>query len=237
VTYDPMHIWFLGVGRDLNAAGLGCLKDVYMPGTDLFGLYVQYCRETRTPLPSARKFLIVDSSLHCKAADTLYIGRWLGSVLGDMLEAPYIALHKMLPLVCLREISAFAKPVGDANQSIRLVALAARLSKLFWDLCEGAQEWLTEYERQVALTLGESLVATLHVLGKSVLRLKPKAHYFCHLVLDLKNSPARNPWWGCCWRDEDFIGKFMTLVKSSHARSISHRPMEFYCARLPLLLR
>jgi hypothetical protein len=41
---------------------------------------------------------------------------------------------------------------------------------------------------------------------------------------------------GCTWRDEDFIGKMMRMVKSVHPRAVMTRPIEFYAAKLRLIL-
>ncbi len=86
---------------------------------------------------------------------------------------------------------------------------------------------------------GVALLNLLHILGiRGALHLKPKAHVFAHVIDELhgEGTPTLNPWFGCTWRDEDFIGKMMRMVKACHASSVPTRPMEFYAARLRLFL-
>ena len=67
--------------------------------------------------------------------------------------------------------------------------------------------------------------------------LKPKFHYMCHLIYEMDQpGPAANPWGGCTWRDEDFIGKIMRMVKAVHSRSVGVRVIENYLARMNVLL-
>ena len=92
--------------------------------------------------------------------------------------------------------------------------------------------------RAVLLQAGEGLLQMLHVLGdERVIRIKPKSHMLCHMIYDLAASDCVvNPWMGCTWRDEDFIGKMMRMVKSVHPRAVMTRPIEFYAAKLRLIL-
>ena len=87
--------------------------------------------------------------------------------------------------------------------------------------------------------IGESLLSMLHVLGHDgKLRLKPKSHVLAHVVLvELRRRPALNPWVGCTFRDEDMIGKLTRIVKAVHARVSGVRAIQFYCAKLNILLR
>ncbi len=67
--------------------------------------------------------------------------------------------------------------------------------------------------------------------------LKPKFHYMCHMIYELDRTGATaNPWAGCTWRDEDFVGKIMRMVKAVHSRSVGVRVIEHYLARLNGLL-
>lgn len=86
---------------------------------------------------------------------------------------------------------------------------------------------------------GTALVRVLHLLHREgALHLKPKAHYLAHVVYDLSDHwPSMNPWYGCTWRDEDFMGKGMKLVKAVDSRSVMTRPIEMYCAKLTQLLK
>ena len=84
------------------------------------------------------------------------------------------------------------------------------------------------------LQAGGALLQLLHVLGaEGVIKLKPKSHMLCHMIYDLAVSDVVvNPWMGCTWRDEDFIGNIMRMVKSVHPRSVMTRPMEFLCCEV-----
>ena len=68
--------------------------------------------------------------------------------------------------------------------------------------------------------------------------MKPQMHYLVHLVMQLedKGLPVVNPWTGCTWRDEDFIGKIMRMIRSLHAKTIGQRFAERYSARLHVML-
>ena len=43
--------------------------------------------------------------VHCKAADTLYIGKWLSAQFLDWMVAPFVALHGRLPRDPIRLIA------------------------------------------------------------------------------------------------------------------------------------
>ena len=82
------------------------------------------------------------------------------------------------------------------------------------------------------------MLQILHDLGHSdVLRLKPKSHYLAHVIyVELAKVPAVNPWCGATWRDEDFIGKIVRMVKACHARTVQDRCMNLHLGRLSHLL-
>ena len=50
-----------------------------------------------------------------------------------------------------------------------------------------------------------------------------QAHCLAHIIYNIQAAagPCLNPWTASTWRDEDFIGKIMRMVKSVHARSQS----------------
>ena len=91
-----------------------------------------------------------------------------------------------------------------------------------------------------ALTCGTALLKLLHVLGqKEVIGIKPKFHMLAHMIYNLEceaGCPMVNPWMGCTWRDEDFVGKMMRMVRSVHSRAVGHRVVEHYLARMKALL-
>ena len=63
-----------------------------------------------------------------------------------------------------------------------------------------------------------------------------KHHALCHLVFDLETVPAVNPWLACCFMEEDFIGRAMSILKACCVRSATTRPIEFMNANLSLML-
>ena len=77
--------------------------------------------------------------------------------------------------------------------------------------------------------------------AKGLARVKPKMHMMVHLINSLSAAPGVttrrvNPWSGCTWRDEDFIGKCMAMVKALHPKAVGQSFVERYCARLMFLL-
>ena len=64
-----------------------------------------------------------------------------------------------------------------------------------------------------------------------------KAHILAHCVLRLRVSPCYNPWNGCTWRDEDMIGRVMSVVAAVHQRSIGTKVVQFCAARLGQMMK
>ena len=61
-------------------------------------------------------------------------------------------------------------------------------------------------------------------------------HTLSHMVAQLLKQPALNPWNGSCLMDEDYVGKLMRIANSIHVRSLGCKVVEFYSARLTLIL-
>ena len=71
-----------------------------------------------------------------------------------------------------------------------------------------------------------------------LLRLLRKSHALAHIVHDLEvtDVPVINPWKGCNWMEEDFIGDCMTVVNSVCSRSVTCRAIEFMDVHLGMLV-
>ena len=52
----------------------------------------------------------------------------------------------------------------------------------------------------------------------------------------METAPAVNVWLSCCFMEEDFIGRAMSILKACSVKSATTRPLEFMNANLALLL-
>ena len=56
-------------------------------------------------------------------------------------------------------------------------------------------------------------------------------------MLELDKTPATNPWKGCCWMEEDAIGKMMDVVNSVSSQTMEVSTLEYVSVLLRLLLK
>ena len=64
-----------------------------------------------------------------------------------------------------------------------------------------------------------------------------KSHALGHVVLDFDIVPTVNIWKGCCWMEEDSVGKIMKVLGCVKIESLSVRTMEYVSALIPLVLK
>ena len=100
-----------------------------------------------------------------------------------------------------RAAEAAAKAIEDAKAS---EAKAAALEKANVELAAKAAAWEASQKAEAA-----AKALRLGLLRLGLLRL------LAHVVHEeLRRTPCLNPWVGATWRDENFIGKMMTMVTS-----------------------
>jgi hypothetical protein len=79
-------------------------------------------------------------------------------------------------------------------------------------------QFLQEYSRLASLALAR---------GEAAYKLRPKFHYFAHLVFELpykRENPRRYDLFGA----EDFIGKMKSLAKTCDRRTVMRRIADRY---------
>ena len=66
-----------------------------------------------------------------------------------------------------------------------------------------------------------------------------KHHALAHCIhsMGVENIPAVNPWMGCCWMEETFIGHMMNIVNSVNSQKVEVRTLEYASADLLLRLK
>ena len=63
--------------------------------------------------------------------------------------------------------------------------------------------------------------------GLKVWKVRPKVHYFMHLVARMRMH-RRNPRFDSVWNNEDFVGRIGRIIRKAHARRACSRLMERY---------
>ena len=232
---DAMHIIHLGVARDaaasvmidaLEAGELGCgghneaLKRIWL---DL----KQHCRRHQLQFSSPKFTMGRLGRTNSRAYP----------VLDGQVKAAHVKvlLGFLSPwCVALAAQAAGSERAVHAESRACMIWALARMLRI-WD--EGgvflapeaqAESVVRDYQFLQAYAL---LASTALDEGKALFKLRPKHHYFCHL-LDFVRQTALNPRHTSCFPDEDLMGRIAKLGKACARKSVFRRTMQRY-----LLLR
>ena len=201
LSLDAMHIWNLGVCRDLCGTVIKVLTRTrgYFPGSKIDIRLKQFMKELRAWTKDNNKVLTfkrlkksnvdwrADACPHlkCSAADA-----------GVVLE---FLVHKLQ-----------AKPAQAPYEGLLACAWSANM---FIKMLMRAGLFLSPAERDSIHTTGTfflqsylKLAVLAHSRSDLLFKLRPKWHILCHLVDDIrKKESGRNPMHDSTWLDEDYI--------------------------------
>ena len=207
---DILHIFHLGVGRDLLGSAIRVLARLrFWRGNNLDQHLASasvsmssFARQFRLPLRLKR---LTKANLnwksneypeiHCKGYDTFVILKWLESEMdtGGRAEVP----------------SALRTLVWASNNVFGLLANTGM--------------FLTSHQQDQVKTVGNLLMHTYLGLAAAALeqgdrlwRIRPKWHLLHHLFLETERASAYNFHYLSTWIDEDGIKKWMNLKKRTH---------------------
>lgn len=228
---DPLHVYFLGTGRDLAGSVLVILlrvrgffagpnqADRMEAATAQFKRWIEQSNLAKLPRkwsfskPKLNWKSGTFASLRDKGSRTSSVLLWLADLLdgrdcGDNL---------------LRTC------VWAANNVIGLLASAAQ-----------ASPFLTDAEAEQVKTVGQIFMQTyvaLHLQhrGEAVklFQFRPKAHLLQHLLLLHVPGNQTNPWLGVCWMDEDLLKKLMAVLRKTHVVTAPVQTLRRWLLQLP----
>ena len=212
---DLLHIFHLGVGRDLVGSSMRVLCTTMIFGGGNLDQKLQkasgwlraWSKQNRLSL-AIKKLTKANLNwksneypeVHCKGYDCFVILKWLVSG----------------PLKCER-----ASEIAD-NVATALWAADSLMSLLM-----NAGRFLTAHEQQHREVVGLLFIRTYMRLASEALsnrvrlwRVRPKFHLLHHVVLDKR---LQNPHITSTWMDEDAVKKFMLVKKKTHRRRATER--------------
>ncbi len=157
-------------------------------------------------------------------------------------------IMKFLPVAT----SGFLLECQDSEQRrvLTMILSMARLGVKFFDLMYQHGMWLdhkcgaTLYEVGSSFTNGYGLLAAYAMENQQCLfSLKPKMHFYRHILIDLKEQLDKNcsailsPVVFDCQQDEDLIGRLCKLSRQVDSRVLMRRTLEFYLVKASSLSR
>lgn len=223
---DVLHVWFLGVGRDVCGSVICLLirnrfwagrlqKTRFRAATDAFK---QFLRDNKLP-PVPRKWKLDKKKINmkggqathllAKAHHTSLVMRWLLHEVENK-DCGNFHVHSLL---------------WAANYSIGAMAAGS----MFLSSHEGRQiKAMGEFFLREYLHLHH--IESAAVASYKLFHLRPKWHLLHHVFLSCDpgdDAVVRNPYNGVCWMDEDMLKKVMSVTKkcqedlgSQHAQQI-----------------
>ena len=235
IALDAMHMFHLGVGRDLAASTiLLLLRSTFFAGG-------KACNCVSWLVPFSFFFLQVEDRMKDATAK---IKAWVKANLKDKRLPKWWKLSKSrLSLKTNKYVHLTGKAwhtavviqylanlfsVQDVHQVEADVKLACWTANQFFHLltdCRKESVWLEPDQASQAQILGESFLKTYVGLhnkyhGRSNFKLfncRPKLHLMAHMVANFENSP-RNPLMDAVWMDENWIGQVLKLARKTHCR-------------------
>jgi hypothetical protein len=226
---DVLHVWHIGIGRDLIGSVLKILiKDkTFFAGRTIparmkqasvevqaFAKRNKYQLRLRWLTHSRLQWSNTEyPMLKCKGADTSTYLLWLA----ELLEARS----------CEHEQFAGIKTaVISANLCLKILTkCGVFLKEEEAELCSylGLLYWHT-YVELASWAVQEHL---------RLFKVRPKGHLWQHMCLDLIGRPSRrNPINDACWMDEDYIGKICRICNKTHPMNVCIRALQRYLLML-----
>ena len=208
IVPDLLHVWHLGVGRDVLGSSLAIMLSnrVFGPGSAMNKLM--------------------------EATNRL---RRFASSSGYSLRLKKLTKNKLnLKQRCYPELksSGFDTFIVPADVIACLWA-----SNHFLSIWTNAGRWLSPAEHANVKEAGEIFMQAYCALAKKAARdqvrlykVRPKLHLLHHLV---RQETRKNPHYFATWMDEDGLKKLMKVLKLSDARSADKRLLQRWLLGLP----
>ena len=214
---DLLHVWYLGVGRDLvGAVMVHLLASTFWPGRyrkqklqDASRALRVWAKENKKQLP--RHFRFKKDNLNLKG--------------GEYAELKAKAAHTMVILQWLATLDL--SEVAGLNENVSSCLFASDFVFKLLNTARHESLYLTEEQQEHVCVVGEffcSCYLHLHVAGSPgqvrvlTARVRPKFHLLHHLFL-LSKSQRRNVSAYACWMDEDWIKKVAAIARKVHLKS------------------
>ena len=234
VFFDLMHVVFKGIGMDITGGAIVilCLLGFYGEGGE-GDIEIQlrrcYKRFKDWQFANNLHFSLPPFTLKFigRNADSVLERRRMFAICNTKAYQTKVLLfflqEETAKLACLRPDSQVAQVVAaclygmcgfhkviDAGGTF-LSADECRQAKLFGNICLQSYVFLARWGTQE---------------GQAVFRLRPKLHYFHHIVHGLEWHP--NPKRTSVWGGEDFIGWSVRIANATSIMRCSHRTLERY---------
>jgi len=225
VFFDILHTIHLGIGQDIagSVMSLLCKFGWYGAGDTDVQLKRCWLRFKRW-----RRNHALDDSIEVFSSKML--GR-SGSVRAFAVLGTKAHKNKVILFYLAAEALAFSR--------WRPGEVPNRIARCVWGICaflravDEAGMFLTPSEVDAATRAGTVCchqyvwLATWGMTNaEAVFRIRPKLHYFHHMVLSLGKLP--NPKLGATWLDEDFVGQAVGIAAATHTLSLPWRFLERY---------
>ena len=233
VRIDLLHVFYLGVCRDLLGSALRLLtsRRGFFAGNNMderlklaSKLLKKYCKKTKKSVRFkvfSRNRLNIKAKtypeLMCKGSDTAVVLSWLSSLLES---------------ICLPD---------EYDQLALLIWLANSFCKV---LAHG-DYFLPRADREEAasslhafLNLYLSFAKEAYETNKWIWRVRPKFHMLCHLQIELEKDVdlSLNPKAYSTWMDEDMVKNIMRIKTKTHKKTSTLRTLQRYVGGLKLRL-
>ena len=218
IALDIMHVFHLGVGRDVVGAAIKvlCSKRIYYGGRTISIRLGQLMAECKAFAARHGKYLTFSRlkksnlqwrqdkcpELRGSAADTAVFLAFLSEKLQNVdVQEPYQGLT-----ACLWTANTFAAHLSNGNF------------------------FLEEHEREFLFVVGRAFLASwaqLCYVGFSrselLFKMRPKFHILVHIIEDLSiRQSGRNPCVDSCWLEEDFVKWALRKYRKVSRRTASH---------------
>ena len=220
---DLMHTVHLGIGKDLVGSILGefVLENLGVSGQQTLSLkhleLQTYCALNRLKCPpralcmkliswgsSCAGYPILSSVV--KAAHTKILLFWCA----DVTYHAAICAHSRLRNTCSWGMADFLLCL-DVGEDIMNPELTHRAVRSAYTFAKTYQE----------------LSRTAELEGKALWKIRPKGHYFMHLV-DSCSASNRNPNSHHCFGEEDFMGVVTRIASGTHGATTMLRTLQRY---------
>ena len=215
VQLDMLHIWYLGVLRDLLGTiikVLCCSRGVYV-GSTIRKRLVSFNKELRSWAKSSKLQL---SSKRIKR-DTV---TWRSD------NCPTLKL-KGADCGMILQFCNYKLQLVGCDEYPGLVGCTWAAS-LFSGCLSHAGTFMMAEERETALIAGQFFIHTYLLMANAALaadqllfKVRPKIHYLQHLLEQLQTC-NRKPNFGATWMDEDWVRYAVGLKKKMSHRTSSH---------------
>ena len=220
ISVDLLHVFHLGVGRDLIGSVLRILatEKFFRPGGNLENQLAAASNSLRQFAKSNKINLALKKlskanlnwksqdypEAKCKGADTYCILKWLNHIM-EQDHGAHIADELKTLVWC-----------ADSMMSVWANAGMFMLD----------QEVLhCQVVGQIFVRLYFDLAAKALQNRKWLFRVRPKTHLLHHLCLEKRQSNY-NPFWNSTWMDEDMIKRVMKVKKMTHRLAASERSVQ-----------